>query len=49
MLIALAKIPESKGKISPSSFYEHLPDYYSHMLALHLIYLVDEFFFLFQV
>ena len=27
MFIALAKIPESKRSISPSSFYGHLPDY----------------------
>ena len=34
MLIASAKIPERKGSISPSSFYGHLPNYYSHELAL---------------
>ena len=27
MLIASAKIPEREGRISPSSFYGHLPDY----------------------
>ena len=27
MLIASAKIPEQKGRISPSSFYGQLPDY----------------------
>ena len=27
MLIAPAKIPEHGGSISPSSFYEKLPDY----------------------
>ena len=27
VFIAMAKIPERKGSISPSSFYEHLPDY----------------------
>ena len=41
MLIASSKIPERKGSISPSSFYRHLPD--------SLIYLVDEYFFLFLV
>ena len=27
MFIASAKIPEREGSISPSSFYEQLPDY----------------------
>ena len=27
MLIALAKISDGEGRTSPSSFYEHLPDY----------------------
>ena len=34
----LVKIPEHGESISPSSFYGHLPDCYSHVLAL------DEFF-----
>ena len=34
MFIASAKIPERKGSILPSSFYGHLPNYYSHELAL---------------
>ena len=28
MLIALAKMPECEGSISPFSFYGHLPDYF---------------------
>ena len=27
MLIASAKIPEHEGRVSPSSFFGHLPDY----------------------
>ena len=27
ILIASAKIPEHEGRISPPSFYEHLPDH----------------------
>ena len=41
ILIALTKIPEHEGSISPSSFYERLPDYYSHVLV------VSSFFFWF--
>ena len=34
MLIALAKIPEREERISPSSFYGHLPNYWSHLLVM---------------
>ena len=34
MLTASAKIRERQGSISPSSFYGHLPDYLSYVLAL---------------
>ena len=34
MSIASTKIPEGEGRISPSSFYEHLPYYQSHLLVL---------------
>ena len=35
MLIALAKIPECKRSISPSSFHGHLPNQQSNLLALY--------------
>ena len=41
MHIALAKISEHKGSVSPSSFYRQQPDYYSHVVSL--IYPVNEF------
>ena len=41
MLIALVKMLEHEGTISPSSFYGQLPDYYSHVFCL--VYQVDEF------
>ena len=34
MLTASAKILEREGIVSPSSFYGHLPNYLSHVLAL---------------
>ena len=39
--IASAKILESEGSVSPSSFYGQLPNYKSHLFSL--IYPVDEF------
>ena len=36
-----AKMPEHEGSISPSSFYEQLPDYQSHIFSP--MYPVDEF------
>ena len=41
MFIDSAKISEHEGSISPSSFYEQLPNYWSHFFSL--IYPVDEF------
>ena len=43
LFIALAKIQERKGSISPTSFYGQLPNYQSHVFSL--IYPVGEFFF----
>ena len=34
MLIASAKIPQRKGRVSSSSFFGHLPDYQSNLLIL---------------
>ena len=34
VLIASTKISERVGRISPSSLYGHLPDYWSHVLVL---------------
>ena len=39
--IALVKIPEQEGGISPSIIYGQLPDYWSHIFRL--IYPVNEF------
>ena len=43
MLIALAKIPEHEGRISPSSFFGHLPDYQSHVLVLSTLQMSSSF------
>ena len=43
MLIASAKILEYEDIFSPSSFYEHLPDYQSHLLALDTGYMSSSF------
>ena len=40
MFIALAKIPEPEGSISPFNFYGQLLVYWSHVFSL--IYSVDE-------
>ena len=49
MLVALVKISEHERNISLSSFYGKLPDARPLVTSVSLIYLIDEFFFLFPV